>query len=272
MQIPVVLIHSGYSDYLKYTIQMSLKNNRTYLISDINPHIECENFTFVDSQNHVGSSNDFIPHYIHMNTTSYSYELFCYQRWFILKDFMEKTQTDKVFYIDSDVLLFENISNEWKKFEQYEMTLLHRTAAISSFITKKGLDSFCNMLLSIFKNKESYPFKIISSLYTIRQQSGLDGGVCDMTLFEFFHYHAEYGGGPGRVGEMMQIIDDTTYDHNINAEDNDYEFINNNKNIQIVARKPFVYNKKLGRIIKFNTVHFQGYAKNRIKEIYEQCN
>ena len=116
MKIPVILIHNGYSDYLKYTIQMSSKNNDTYLISDTNPNIECENFTFVDSQNYTESSNDFTPHYEHMNTTPFDYELFCYHRWFILKEFMEKNQIDKVFYIDSDVLLFENMSNEWVNF------------------------------------------------------------------------------------------------------------------------------------------------------------
>jgi hypothetical protein len=85
------------------------------------------------------------------------------------------------------------------------------------------------MLLLIYKNKDGYPFKKIKSHYTIRQQSGLGGGVCDMTLLEFFHYHSEYGGGPGRVGEMMSIINESTYDHNINAEDNDYDFVNNVK-------------------------------------------
>jgi hypothetical protein len=93
-----------------------------------------------------------------------------------------------------------------------------------------------------------------------------------MTLLEFFHYHSEYGGGPGRVGEMMSIINQSTYDHNINAEDNDYDFVNNVKNIQIINKKPFVFNKHLNKLIKFNTIHFQGGAKHLIKTIYEQCN
>lgn len=271
MEIPVILIHKGYSDYLQHTIRMSSKNNKTYLISDTNPNVFCENFIFINSQDYLELLTEFTPHYEHMNTTPFNYELFCYHRWFMLKEFMEKNQIDNVFYIDSDVLLFENISNEWVNFNQYDITLLHRTAAISSFITKKGIDNFCNMLLLIYKNKDGYPFKKIKSHYTIRQQSGLGGGVCDMTLLEFFHYHSEYGGGPGRVGEMMNIINESTYDHNINAEDNDYDFVNNLKNIQIINKKPFVFNKHLNKLIKFNTIHFQGGAKHLIKTIYDQC-
>ena len=270
--IPVILIHKGYSDYLQFTIKQSSKNNITYLISDTNPSINCNNFTFFNSENYLGLYDNFTPHYSHMNTTPYDYELFCYKRWFILKDFMEKHNLDKVFYIDSDVLLFVDVTNEFEKFKQYDMTLLHRTAAISSFITKRGIDSFCDMLLSIYSNKDGYPFKKINSHYTIRNQSGLGGGVCDMTLFEFFHYHSEFGGGPGRVGEMMQIINDSTYDHNINAKDNDYEFVNNLKKIQVIDKYPFVYNKKLKKLIKFNSIHFQGSAKNLIKIVYDQCN
>lgn len=268
--IPVILIHKGNDHYLTYTLKQASKNNKVYLIGNINPNIE--NVEFCDMNEFSNGLDEFKKNYVHLNTTPYDYEVFCYERWFLLKNFMDKKQLETVFYIDSDVLLFVNVTEEWEKFSQYNFTLLHRTAAISSFITKKGINDFCGLISSVYSNKSGYPFKKIESHFNVRKNCGLGGGVCDMTLLEYFHYDFGCGGGPGRIGEMMQIINDTTYDHNINAKDQDFAFKNGIKEIKIINKTPYVYNEKLNKDIKFNSIHFQGSAKHLIKTIYEQCN
>lgn len=270
--IPVILIHSGLHDYLNYTIRQASKNNTVVLIGDQSPDLNLENFKFANLNEYSNGFSEFENNYVHLNTTPSPYEIFCYKRWFILKNYMEKNNLDTIFYIDSDVLLFVDVNEEWEKFSQFEMTLLHRTAAISSFITRKAINNFCDMLLKVYSQKNSYPYKKIESHYRVRQSCGLPGGVCDMTLLEFFHYQSDFGGGPGRVGEMMQIINDSTYDHNINAEDQDFEFIGGMKNIKIKDGIPYVFNKKLNKDIKFNSLHFQGHAKPYIKITYGKCN
>lgn len=270
--IPVILIHSGIENYLYYSIGQACKNNRVYLIGTDNPNIDNANFNFEDIHKYSQYLEEFKQIYVHLNTTPYKYELFCYFRWFILRNFMESNNIDKVFYIDSDVLLFSDITKEWAKYNQFDMTLLHRTAPISSYMTLKGLNNFCNMLVSVYNNKDGYDFKKIESHYLVRRHHNLPGGVCDMTLFEYFHYHAQFGGGPGRVGEMMHIYNDATYDHNINAEDQDFEFDGQKKVIKIKDKLPYVLNKKLNKDILFNSIHFQGSAKSYMGYIYERCN
>ena len=93
-----------------------------------------------------------------------------------------------------------------------------------------------------------------------------------MTLLEFFHYCSECGGGPGKIGEMMQIIDDSTYDHNINVPDQGFAFINGRKDFKIKEGIPYVYNERLGKDIKFNALHFQGIAKQMMRSVYDKCN
>jgi hypothetical protein len=160
-------------------------------------------------------------------------------------------------------MLYVDINEEYKKYEQYDLTLLHRSAAISSFFTKQGLDNFCNFLMNCFTNKQSYNYQKISSHYHVRQKFNLPGGVCDMTYFDFFHYMDDGGGGPGKVGEMMSIIDDATYDHNINVPDQYFDF-NGIKNVKIKDGFPYVYHHKLKKDIRFNSLHFQGGAKHHI--------
>jgi hypothetical protein len=260
--IPVILIHSGYQDYLNYSLNKALEKNEVYLIGDVNPNIQNDKFNFFHLQNYINDEfRQFTSLYEHLSTNPYQFELFCFLRWFIVKEFMTKEKIDTCFYIDSDVMLYVDVNDEFKKFEQYDFTVLHRTAAVSSFITKRGIENFCSLLMKTYSNKNTYQYQKIKSHFTIRQQYGLGGGVCDMTLLEVFHYNADDGGGPGRVGEMMSILDDSTYDHNINVSDQDFDFKNGIKNIQMIEGIPYVFSNKLNKLIKFNSIHFNSGAK-----------
>ena len=44
--IPVILIHSGYQDYLNYSLNKALEKNEVYLIGDVNPNIQNDKFNF----------------------------------------------------------------------------------------------------------------------------------------------------------------------------------------------------------------------------------
>jgi len=269
--IPVVLIHRGFQDYLQYSILEACRKNQVILLGDVDPKIDDKNFTFTNPNGLMQDVDKFSQLYIHMNTTPISYELFCFTRWFNLRNWMVNNGVEVAFYIDSDVLFFEEANTEWKKFSQYDMTLLHRTAGISSFVTLKGIHNFCDMLMKIYSNKNSYDYNKIASHFDVRRKFGLPGGVCDMTLLEYFHYHADYGGGPGRVGEMMAIIDNETYDHNINVPDNDFEFQAGLKRTKLdELGNIYVHNNKLKRDVKFNSLHFQGSAKGLMKGFYER--
>lgn len=268
--IPVVLIHRGYQDYLNYSLLQAAQNNPVFLLGDVDPNIQNPNYNFVRPNDLMDGIDDFSRIYVHLNTTPPHYELFCYTRWFSLRNFMRKNDLSTVFYIDSDVLFFENAEKEWAKFNQFDLTLLHRTAGIASFVTIEGVSNFCDMLSAIYSDKGGYHYNKIASHFEVRQRYNLPGGVCDMTLLEYFHYHSEFGGGPGKVGEMMTIIDGSTYDHNINVPDQDFEFCNGHKKVKIIDGEVFVYNHKLKKDIKFNSLHFQGGAKGLMKGIYER--
>jgi hypothetical protein len=268
--IPVIIIHNGKSDYLNYSILQAIKNNTVYLISDITPEITHEKLHHVDISSLINDSyKEFISVYQHLSTNPYQFELFCFLRWFILQEFMKKYNFEIVFYIDSDVLLYVDVNDEYKKYNQFDITLLHRCAPVSSFMNMHGLNNFCNFLLNTYKNKNSYNYEKIASHFFVRQKHSLGGGVCDMTLFEFFHYHSDVGGGPGKVGEMMTIIDNSTYDHNINAEDQYFDF-NRIKNVIFIHGMPHVYSKKLDKMIKFNSIHFNSSAKVLMSEYYRK--
>ena len=259
--IPVILIHSGNPEYLQYSIKKALERNEVILIGDTDPNITDARFSFHKISDYINDDyNNFTSHYKHLSTCPFDFELFCFLRWFLLKEFMTRNNIEVSFYIDSDVMLYVNTDSEYHKFKQYDFTLLHRTAAVSSFINKVGIENFCNFIIKTYENKESYNFEKIESHFLVRQRHGLGGGVCDMTLLDFFHYHSDVGGGPGKIGEMMSIIDDSTYDHNINVEDQYFEF-SGIKTVQMIDGIPYVMSNKLNKLIKFNSLHFNSGAK-----------
>lgn len=69
----------------------------------------------------------------------------------------------------------------------------------------------------------------------------------------------------------MHIIDGSTYDHNINVPDQDFDFADGRKNFKIKNGFPYVFSHKLNKDIKFNSLHFQGPAKRFIQETFHQC-
>lgn len=264
----VVLIHRGCPDYLHYSLIQASRDNCVILLGDTDPNISSSKIKFVNFSEYMSGVKEFDHEYVHMSTNFHEFELFCFSRWFILRNFMNHNKIDNVFYIDSDVMLYQDMEKEWDKFSSYTMTLIHRTAAISSFFTRQAINKFCDFLMNTYSNKNSYDFNKLVSKFTLMRSMNLHGGVCDMTLFDMFHYDSGAGGGPGRVGEMMSIIDKTTYDHNINAEDHDFEMMSGVKKVLLFDRYPHVWNSRLEEMIQFNSLHFQGSSKQYMEKAY----
>ena len=114
--IPVVMIHKGNDPYLEYSIGQATKNNKVIFIGDTPPCANYYAFKFVNINSlDLDRYNAFGEIYVHLNTTPPDYELFCYRRWFLLLAMMKAKNLETVFYIDSDVMLFPNINDEWEK-------------------------------------------------------------------------------------------------------------------------------------------------------------
>ncbi|MEK6832862.1 MAG: hypothetical protein AABY32_02350 [Nanoarchaeota archaeon] len=247
--IPLVIIHAGEQPWFKKILELNMRTNENLLLVGDNQSLPCKQFFHIrDFQN---ERRRFDPLYVHLNVTPQPYELLCISRWFILLELMKKQNINICFYADSDILMFSDIDSEWKKYNNCALTLVHGCCGASSFFTRNGLQEFCDFVVNVYNNKNGYDFEKISSHYHIRRKHGLGGGVCDMTLFQYYAYehHSD-------IGEMMHVINDSTYDHSINAADG-YEF-NGQKVFNFRNKKPYCKNIRLNRDILFNCIHLQG--------------
>lgn len=254
MTVPVILIHRGnHGHYKKVINQARIYNEKVYAIGDCVPPSNCY------IADYYQGAEEFNSVYEHLNTNSRPAELICFQRWFILRDFMDTHGIQACLHIDSDVMLYAVAHHEFQKFSQFDFTLSHRCCGSNSFFTLHGLKRFCDFLMYFYHDKSSYEYERITAHFHIRQKHGLPGGVCDMTLLEYYSYQ-----NCGKIGEMMHIIDDSTYDHNINARDQYFRMGEKTKDIVFVSGFPYCYQETTGKQIQFKTLHFQGPAKGLI--------
>ena len=74
--IPVVLIHSGFQEYVSCAVQQAAKKNNVYLLGDIKPELKLDNFEFVHTDGLKDGTKEFGSNYVHMNTTPKEYTIF----------------------------------------------------------------------------------------------------------------------------------------------------------------------------------------------------
>ena len=261
-KIPVVLIHRGFEPYVQTTIQQAKQFNERIILLGDDRNKHCESFCeWHNLHDYFGIATEFEKIYEPLSTLG-DYELFCFQRWFILHEFVKKNNLDTVFYMDTDVMLYCNVTKEWEKFKNFIFTLVLKSVGCTSFFTAEGLKDFCKYLYETYFNKGTYEYDKIASHYHVRQKHGLPGGVCDMTLLEYYgRYYCANG-----VGEMTYNIDGSVFDHCVDQKDYFYEHENGLKKIHMKEGIPYVRNERTKELVKFNSLHFQGGSKGYIDQ------
>ena len=260
MEIPIIVSHLGNQSYFHKVLEQAKRfNKNVYAIGDSIP--PCQ----YDIKDYSERANKLSAIYEHLSTNGYVIELMCFNRWNIMLEFMEKHNIPVAFHIDTDVLIFTNVTEEWERFSQFDFTLSHRCCGSNSFFTIEGLKGICDFFTEFYSDKNSYTYHRLAAHYHIRRKFNLNGGVCDMTLLEHYSYL-----NCGKVGEMMHIFNSSTYDHSINESDQYYRMKGGIKDITFKNKLPYCHQEKMGKDIQFKTLHFQGPAKNLIQRIVDE--
>jgi len=279
MEYPFVIIHRGYSAYLKWAImQARLISNQVVLIGNE------ENESLKDLAGYLPMTDlheplfaEFIKVYEHMSTNEYKFELICFERWFILLDFMKKKSLDVLVHLDSDVMIFNNMQEIVHSFKDDTLAAYHipkqtysehRWIAVphTSVWTRAGLEKFCSFILDTYRNN----MPELKMKWDSHSTDEKRGGISDMALLYLFYAKNEKA--IINLAECRQNQQGQLYclDLNINSSENydQHEFA--------LAASPFLFNIKklnhekgiitalnffLEKIVLFESLHCQGKAK-----------
>lgn len=208
MNIPIIIVHTGDSIYLKYTLKQAKHYNPScpiYLIGDENNN-KYPFITHVNIRNYLSSANAFSKHYVHMSFTSQKFEEFCFLRWFIAKDFVEKNKIERFICLDSDVLLFCKTEEVDNKFRNYNFTTRNNSGAgFNYFSSYSSLKYFCDFIFVYYTKPELFH---ILQLNWEGYQKMKYGGVCDMLFFEFY-FKENYT----KIGDVSKIENNEVYEY-----------------------------------------------------------
>jgi hypothetical protein len=266
--INIIFTHSGKCDYLRYSLAAAHRSNpkaNIILIDDTNDY-QLDYVKRFNINDYSQSAKEFTKIYQHLyysaNPTDFElfYILTWFERWFVISTFIKANGINNFFYADSDVLIFSNLAEEWPKFSKFSFTLSEGTSGHSSFWNSaEAISDFCQFLMDVYSRQNQVSYGKMLDFWNNYQLQKKEGGVCDMTLLRLYSE-----AHPGKVGETSVIIDGSTYDDNLSSSaqgGNNYQ-----KSIfgikKIFWKNMMPYGKDAsGKLIRFNTLHFQGKKK-----------
>lgn len=157
--VPILVFHRGNAAYLEHCLNQARKYNpesRIILLGDsANAHIKVAEHYNADDFPGV---KEFKPLYKHCSFLSYEFEWRCIERWFALRDFIRLTGITRFIHIDTDVLLFCNVTQEAARFDGYDATVARwdeqRLMAHFLLVNKAVfLEDFCNYMTGLYSNE-----------------------------------------------------------------------------------------------------------------------
>ncbi|GAB3338894.1 hypothetical protein GCM10027299_51370 [Larkinella ripae] len=276
--IPIIFIHKGYSPYLEFTLRQVVHSNPNSPIHFLGDSTN-NRFPFV-IHHHISEylneeADHFTQVYQHTSPNQFDYELFCFVRWYVVKELMKREGFSRVFVADSDVMIYSDItafvnrSNLDTCLAAYNIGVDHQwvrsASGHSSYWTWEGINLFCEMAINLYSEPRLMAFMDqIRAEKIIKNDSA---GVSDMTaLYVFYEEHRS------RIQSLSECRNGSAFDHNIcmatNYNLNEYEFGLGRKKIVMKNGSPVAYNKFLKQEITLHTLHFQGNSKNIIHRYY----
>ena len=284
----IIIFHLGNQAYVKQCLQQALQYDNEIILLNDNPdhfkefsnNINCK---IVNYNKYTEKANKFKEIYKHYSTNSYQLELICIFRWLCVYEYMEKHDIKRAFICDSDVLIYDTITDIDNKYlKDYDFMLC---SSVSKDVT--GGQSIWN----INKLKEFVDF--IFDFYTGETLQKIEnwwknykepGGICDMTLLYYFANNSLDFVGlrlphvPYFNKDLTQIFNNeltfdlhlATYGNHPHPEEYEVNERTKNKNIKFIDNKPYCYNKRLNKDIRFVLLHFQGRNKAIMKDYYSK--
>ncbi len=261
MPIPIIFIHQGWDRYLETALLQARRSNPDAPIFLLGGHKPggFEGVTSVEDAEIFESAAAFAPFYRHLSAHAVHFELFCLQRWFILSAFLQREKIPRCFVLDSDVLLFTDVTQDAARFSQFDLTHLSPAGPLNGFVNSpETLAGFCDFITKFY----THDIEHWTHWFADFRARGGAGGITDMMVFQEFRqqFHRQFCSEPPRFADLTSIRDGTAYDHNINVSDG-YQMKIRRKKLRWKDGFPHAFHLESGRWIRFHSLHFQGHAK-----------
>jgi hypothetical protein len=188
-----------------------------------------------------------------MSATNIDYELFCFLRWFYIRDFVVKHNIESFICLDSDVLVFSDLTEALKPFRHFSIAIERESMPpFTYFGNRKAIVDFCDFITRQYMEPN----------YIKRLEEGWEyhkpknwGGICDMVIFEFY-----FNENPESTGRLDVIVNNAVFDYHIRGK-NGFEMQGENKKVKWKNDSPYGFYLESKKWIRFHGIHYGGEAK-----------
>lgn len=254
----IIFVNRNNSMFLLTALLEAKKSNPNsviYLIGDeSNKHYDF--VSHIDYRDLIDRDyEEFAENYRHLSTTGYEYELFCFLRWFLIKNLIKRYKIKNCFYADSDVLISQELGALLEPYSHYDLIINEGSAHNCYIKNYDAISNFCEFVSSKYSKAHVHE---LEDLYS--KHSG-PGGICDMTLW------GQYEEASEKATRFSKLFHLKFFDHNL-SESQGFE-MNPKVNFKNIKKKNGKIVCKLlatGDDIEFVTVHFQGNKKKFMKK------
>lgn len=259
MNIPIIVIHRGTPFYLSPVLRQMRTFNpdtRICLISDGIPE-NCDFVEFHDINDYWYSSIKFDKIYVHLSSNPRDYEMFCFQRWFVIRDFVKKQGFKHFLCVDSDVLLYCDVNSLFERLLKYEVVICNNVELHCSLFNIDSLRKFCDYMTYMYTDTQS--LVSLKEIYQTFLDENKLGGICDMTAF----YQFKSDNNLKNILDLGIPVGGTCFDGNISASLG-FEMEGGKKKIYWIDNLPYGRTESDDTLHLFCCLHFQGRSKYSI--------
>jgi hypothetical protein len=231
-------------------------------------------YTF--SELHTDVISEFMDKYIHLSHNCYVNELYSILSFYYINNLMEKHSLNEAIVIDTPVLIFSNLTENYKKY--FDLENYHAILANSNIVS-------CSYLKTVYKAYSSPPIlKCLTSIFGNMRK----GGISDRTFHDWINKEC-YGGIFSKmntknekmiIGELSAVLEDkTVFDDSLtkaktvdNIEINmiNVPSIGLVKEIEYIDDLPY-YKAANGALIRCHNIYFQGASVKLMSEVYDKA-
>lgn len=264
MQDTIIFIHRGQSWYLYYTVKQA---------HDFHPHADIVVISDVEQpdleryarvlplEDYWESADRFASIYEHHSTNSYDFELFCFQRWFVVADFISKHRPKRLAHLDSDLLVYDDLFADFTRLQGCDLALVARQGPFSLLLPQPDLvNRFCRRISKLYTEEKAE----LKAIYTEWTKDGRETAVSDMHAL-----HTFVSGEKLRVIDLAEKYNGTAYDNVVHLSDG-YCLENGCKKLRWKKNQPFAQVESSQEWIRLKTLHCQGASKHRILDFFTQ--
>lgn len=212
------------------------------------------------------SAQEFARVYRHFSTHAVRFELVCFQRWFVIEEFMRRNGIEQCFIADTDVLLYGQVQQAARLFADADMTLAqyspgHYSGHYMFLYNAAALKSFCDYLMACYTDDET--LTEFAASQREREARNEEGGICDMTLLSRFKQ-----AGIVSIHDTAPVVESMKFDQNIREDEGLFELDGNRKRIVWHDGMPYGILKADGSEVRMMLAHFNGGAKRYMAEFH----